>query len=175
LQSASFDSGAHISWPDDEAAPGDDLVRLLSVRVVDEEGNTVETNDVRETVGIEMRYRILREGPGVFAKIRVLDSRGGIAFNALDTESHGNRSSSPGVYESTAWLPANLLAEGTTKVDAAICSLRAPKLHQRAARYEAVSFVVFDPGDGDSAKGLFTGQLTGIVRPLLDWTVNRIE
>jgi hypothetical protein len=50
-----------------------------------------------------------------------------------------------------------------------------PKLHQRAARYEAVLWNVFDPGDGDSARGRFTGQLTGIVRPLLDWSVERVE
>jgi lipopolysaccharide transport system ATP-binding protein len=175
LQSTSYASGAHISWPDDESAPGDDLVRLLSVRAVDEDGNATETIDVREPVGIEIRYRVLREGPGLFAKIRVIEPRGTAAFNALDTTSHAETSSAPGIYESTAWIPANLLTEGTTKVDAAVCSLRAPKLHQHAARYEAVSFTVFDPGTGDSARGRFTGQLSGVVRPLLEWSVNRIE
>ena len=33
-----------------------------------------------------------------------------------------------------------------------------------------VKFHVVDPGLGDTAKGLFTGQLRGGVRPLLDWT-----
>ena len=32
-----------------------------------------------------------------------------------------------------------------------------------------------DPGLGDSAKGLFTGQLRGGVRPLLDWTTEYVE
>jgi len=53
--------------------------------------------------------------------------------------------------------------------------MNAPKLHQRAARYEAVSFTIFDPGDGDSARGRFTGQLSGAVRPLLTWTVDRVD
>jgi lipopolysaccharide transport system ATP-binding protein len=175
LHSTSYESGAHISWPDDDSAPGDDLARLLSVRVVDEEGNMVETADVRDPVGIEIRFRVLQDGPPVFAKIRVLEPKGSIAFNALDTGSQAEQSSGPGVYASTAWIPANLLAEGTTKVDAAVCTLHAPKLRQRAARYEAVSFTVFDPGDGDSARGRFTGQLSGAVRPLLEWTVDRIE
>jgi len=174
LQSTSYATGAQVSWPDDESAPGDDLARLLSVRVVDEDGNQAEVVDVREPVGIEVRYRVLRDGPPVFAKIRALDSRGSIAFNALDTESQ-RQETTPGVYASTAWIPANLLPEGTTKIDAAVCTLRSPKLHQRASRYEAVSFTVFDPGDGDSARGLFTGQLTGVVRPLLEWSVERID
>jgi lipopolysaccharide transport system ATP-binding protein len=175
LQSTSYATGAYISWPDDENAPGDDLARLLAVRAIDEEGNLAEAIDVREPIGIEMRYRILRPGPGVFTKIRARDGRGDVAFNAMDTRSHANESSEPGVYAATAWIPGNLLSEGKWTVDVAVCTMRSPKLHQRAARYEAVLWNVFDPGDGDSARGRFTGQLTGIVRPLLDWGVERVE
>ena len=35
---------------------------------------------------------------------------------------------------------------------------------------DAVSFHVQDPGEGDSARGDFTGQWKGVVRPLLKWT-----
>ena len=38
-----------------------------------------------------------------------------------------------------------------------------------------IRFHVRDPGLGDSAKGLFTGQLRGGVRPLLDWTTEFVE
>ena len=38
-----------------------------------------------------------------------------------------------------------------------------------------VTFHVHDPGLGDTAKGLFTGQLRGGVRPLLDWTTEFVE
>jgi homopolymeric O-antigen transport system ATP-binding protein len=175
LHSTSYATGAHISWPDDETAPGDDLVRLLAVRAIDEDGNLTETVDVREAVGIEIRYRILKPGSGVFTKIRVRDRRSDIAFNAMDITSHSQDSSEPGIYTATAWIPGNLLNEGKTTVDVAVCTLRAPKLHQRAARYEAVLFNVFDPGDGDSARGLFTGQLSGVVRPLLEWSVERVD
>jgi lipopolysaccharide transport system ATP-binding protein len=175
LHSTSYATGAQISWPDDDTAPGDDLARLLAVRAIDEDGNPTETVDVREALGIEIRYRLLRPGPPVFAKIRVRDRRTDIAFNAMDVESHALDSSEPGVYTSTAWIPGNLLNEGKTTVDVAICTLRAPKLHQRAARYEAVLFNVFDPGDGNSARGRFTGQLSGVVRPLLEWSVERVD
>jgi lipopolysaccharide transport system ATP-binding protein len=171
----SFATGSQLSWPDDETAPGDDLARLLSVRVVDEDGHTVETVDVRDSVGIEIGFRVLRDGSPTFAKIRVHDRRGDIAFNAMDIGPHSEESSTPGVYTATAWIPPNLLNEGMTTVDVAVCTLHAPKLHPRAQRYEAVAFTVFDPGDGDSARGRFTGQLSGIVRPLLEWTVERVD
>jgi lipopolysaccharide transport system ATP-binding protein len=175
LMSSTYTSGSEISWPDDESAPGDDLARLLSARIVDEDGNTVETIDVRELVGIEIRYRVLRPGPPVFAKIRVHDRRDAIAFNAMDIAPHADAAATPGVYAATAWIRGNLLNEGKTTVDLAVCTLHAPKLHPRAQQYEAISFAVVDPGDGDSARGRFTGQLSGVVRPLLDWTVERTD
>jgi lipopolysaccharide transport system ATP-binding protein len=168
-------SGSRISWADDESAPGDDLTRLLSVRAINEEGNTIDTIDVRRPVGVEIRFRVLREGLPVFAKIKVHDRQGDIAFNALDIEPHWQEAAVPGLYSSTAWIPPNLLNEGTTSIDVALCTLWAPKLHQRAGWYDAVSFYVVDPGDGDSARGRFTGQLRGVVRPLLDWTTERLD
>ena len=80
----------------------------------------------------------------------------------------------PGEYVATAWIPGNLLNEGSAIVEAAICSIDFPKLEHHAAVYEAVSFEVLDPGEGDSARGQFSGQWRGVVRPLLDWTCERV-
>jgi lipopolysaccharide transport system ATP-binding protein len=169
-------SGSHITWPDDESAPGDDLARLLSVRAIAENGETVETIDIRDSIGIEIRFRVLRaDDRPLFAKIRVQDRQGDIAFNAMDTAAQTGDPATPGLYTATAWIPPNLLSEGTAAIDVAVCTLHAPKLYQRAQRYEAVAFTVFDPGDGDTARGLFTGQMRGVVRPLLEWSVDRVD
>jgi lipopolysaccharide transport system ATP-binding protein len=172
---SAFGSGSRISWPDDETAPGDDLARLLAVRAVNEDGETVDTVDVRQPVGIEISFRVLREGPPVFAKIKVHDRQGNIAFNAMDIDPHSDLRSVPGRYVATAMIPANLLNEGQASVEAAVCTLHAPKLHPRAWMPDAVSFSVYDPGDGDSARGRFTGQLRGAVRPLLDWSIEQVD
>jgi lipopolysaccharide transport system ATP-binding protein len=168
-------TGSRRAWPDIESAPGDDLAKLLSVRVVDEDGETVETADVRRPIGIEITFRVLRDGQPVFPKIKIRDRQGEIAFNALDTSSRWHEPSPPGIYAATAWVPENLLNEGLASVDVAICSLRIPKLYQHAAYYDVVSFHVHDPFEGDSARGRFAGQLRGVVRPLLEWTSERVE
>ena len=49
--------------------------------------------------------------------------------------------------------------------------LGSPKLRHHVSVYDAVSFHVQDPGEGGSARGAFTGQWRGVVRPLLEWTV----
>jgi lipopolysaccharide transport system ATP-binding protein len=173
LHSVSSTGSGH-TWPDDESAPGDDLVRLRAVRVVDESGSALDAADVRQTLGIEITFKVLQPGRAVFPKLKLWGPQGEMAFNALDTSPVWHPPTPPGEYTSTAWIPANLLNEGTASVDVAVCSLHAPKLYQHAAAYGAVAFNVYDPGDGDSARGKFTGQLRGAVRPLLEWTTEEL-
>ena len=163
-------SSSERTWPED-SAPGDSVVRLLAVRVVDEDGDVVSSVDVRKPVGIEMTFRVLRDGGrSVFPKIKIYDARRNVAFNALDTSSRWQHPTTPGVYVSTAWIPANLLNEGLIAVDVGVCSVGTTKLHPHTGANDVVSFHVRDPGEGDSAKGPFTGQLQGVLRPLLEWT-----
>jgi hypothetical protein len=45
-----------------------------------------------------------------------------------------------------------------------------PKLIPHASARQVVAFHVYDPAEGDSARGDFQGQWRGVVRPLLEWT-----
>jgi homopolymeric O-antigen transport system ATP-binding protein len=163
-------SSSERVWTDDDA-PGDDLVRLLAVRVVDEDGALVSGVDVRRPVGIEISFRVLREGDRpVFPKLKLYDARRNVAFNALDTSPRWLEPALPGEYVSTAWIPENLLNEGLATVDVGVCSVATEKLHPHTGANDVVSFHVRDTGEGDSAKGPFMGQLRGVVRPLLEWT-----
>ncbi len=162
-------AGSSRTW-ELEDAPGNDLVRLLSVRIVDTAGKTVDYVDVREPVGIELRFRVLELGQPIIPKIKLV-ADGRIAFNAMDVDPRWDEPSLPGEYVATAWIPGNYLNEGLMSIEAAICSLGSPKLRHHVSVYDAVSFHVQDPGEGGSARGAFTGQWRGVVRPLLEWTV----
>ena len=166
-------TGSTWAWPDRTSAPGDDLVRLRSVRIVDEHGKQLDAVDVRQRIGIEVGFSVLREGVPVFPKLKVLDRQGSVAFNVMDTGERWRKPAAPGYYVSTAWIPGNLLNEGLTAVDVSICSLGSAKLVPHADERSAVAFHVQDPGLGDSSRGEFSGQWTGAVRPLLEWTVER--
>jgi len=157
------------TWAEGSRVPGDDLVKLRSVRVVGEDGNAVDSADVRRPVGIEIGFEVLRLGAPVFPKIKVVDGQGDVAFNALDTRERWSEPSPPGEHSATAWIPGNLLSEGLYTVSVTICSIGGPKLVPHANANDAVSFHVQDPVEGDSARGRYTGALRGAVRPLLDW------
>ena len=162
-------AGTERVWPEG-SAPGNDLAEIHAIRVLAHEGMPPGVLDVRLPIAIEIGFRVLREDKPVFPKIKLYDSRGNVFFNAMDTSSRWQEPSTPGEYVSTAWIPGNLLNEGLVSVDVGVFSLGAPKLHPHCY-YGAVSFHVQDPGEGDSAKGFFTGQWHGVVRPLLEWTI----
>ena len=162
-------SGTERVWTA-ETAPGNDLARIREIRALAHEGMPPGVVDVRRPIGIEIVFDVLRDGKPVFPKLKLIDREGVIAFNAIDTDERWSRPSPPGEYVATAWIPGNLLNEGEASVEVAICSLDFPKLEHHAAVYEAVSFEVLDKGEGDSARGQFSGQWRGVVRPMLEWT-----
>jgi len=164
-----YGTGSSRVWLDLAEAPGGDFIRLRSVRVV-QDGREAAATDVRRPVGIEIAFSVLREGSPIFPKIKMIDGRGQVVFNAMDTSARWRDPSRPGDYTSTAWIPGNLLNEGVMSVWVDVCSLDAPRLATHAGVTDAVAFHVQDPSEGDSARGLFIGQWQGVVRPLLDWT-----
>jgi homopolymeric O-antigen transport system ATP-binding protein len=166
-------SGSVREWPL-ESAPGNDLARILAVRLVPHDDMPPGIVDVRRPIAVEIVFKVLRDGKPVFPKLKVRDQEGAVAFNAIDTDERWLEPVPPGEYVSTAWIPGNLLNEGSVIAEAAICSNDFPKLEHHAAVYEAISFEVLDPGEGDSARGIFAGQWRGVVRPMLEWTCERL-
>jgi lipopolysaccharide transport system ATP-binding protein len=166
---AGYGAGSRRDWPDRDTAPGNDLVRLRSARVVQAGGERAAV-DVREPVGIEIHFEVLRPGRPIFPKIKLTNQRSEVIFNALDTDECWHGITPPGHYVSTAWIPSNLLNEGFVSVDVAIVSLGLPKLSNIVNIPSVISFHVQDVGEGGSSKGRYTGQVKGVVRPLLEWT-----
>lgn len=168
--SSNFKTGALREWGNVANAPGDDTVRLRSVRVRDENGETISVVDVRKPLGIEIIYDVLAEGHTLIPVLEVYNEKGTELFSTHDTSSEWRRQARPrGSYTSTVWIPGNLLAEGSIIGDVSIMShFPATVLH--AHEENAVAFQVVDSPAGDSARGDYIGPMPGLLRPLLKWT-----
>ncbi len=160
---------ARRDWPDPARAPGDHVVRLRSVRVIDAEHATSEALDVREAIGIELVFDVLESGRFV-PWLDIYHEDGVLAFTAHDTEPARREPWPPGRYVSIAWLPENLLNEATYGVSVVLRTLEAQKPIWRARVEAAASFQVVDRGEGPSSRGDYQGPLGGVVRPQLQWT-----
>lgn len=161
-------TSAEREWPDKAQAPGDDVVRLRAMRVRTEQGDITDAFDIRRPIGLEMEYEVLEPGHILLPYYNLFNERGVRVLSAVDqAPAWRGRPRPVGRYISTAWIPGNLLAEGSMFVGVA---MRAPDPKiKHFNEYEAIAFQVIDSLDGDSARGDFAGRMSGTVRPLLEW------
>ncbi|MDY7076053.1 MAG: ABC transporter ATP-binding protein [Chloroflexota bacterium] len=155
-------------WPDPAKAPGGEVARLRAVCVRAEDGQITDAVDIRRPIAIEMEYEVLKPGHVLLPHFHFINEEGVHVFAALDLDpAWRSRPRPAGHYVSTAWIPGNLLAEGTLFVRANLITLN-PDTVQFIVQ-DAVAFQVIDSIEGNSARGDWTKRLGGVMRPLLKW------
>lgn len=167
--SASWGMTAEKIFDDGAAMSSSDAVRLKKVRIINEKSETCSTFDIRKKIGIEATYEVLSEGQILLPNFQIYNQYRTHIFTIQDTSGEWMRQNKePGEFVSTAWIPGNLMAEGSFFVNAAVVTYL-PKMTVHFNALEAVSFNVFDPMTGDTARGDFVGNMEGAVRPLVEW------
>ena len=162
---------AKREWKALMEAPGDEVARVRSVQVRTKECKNTEVVDIRKHVGIEMRYEILQPGYVLRIRYHVSNDEGTKIFQSIENETiWRGKTRQPGEYVSTAWIPGNLLSEGLHFVAVALRTIDPSVLRFRVD--DAVAFQIVDSMDHDSARSDYTGNMDGLIRPLLKWETN---
>ena len=157
------------TWSDPRTAPGDEVVRLRSVRVRDESGETIDSLDIRRSVGLEMVYEVLQDGHMLTPSFQIFNETGTCIFITQDLEPAWRARARPrGRFTAVARIPPNFLAEGALLVTPVISTQR-PVHRSRVNERDAIAFHIEDTLDGDTARGDWDGTFPGVVRPLLTW------
>ncbi len=155
-------------WNDPAQAPGDEVVRLRAVRVRAASGEATDALDIRQPVGIELEYEVLRAGLTLHPHFTLHNDEGVFVFSSFDQDPAWRGQTRPaGRYTSTAWIPGNFLSEGTCIIGAGL--LTAPPQVLRFYERDVVAFQVIDSQDEDTARGGLAGRIPGVVRPRLNW------
>jgi lipopolysaccharide transport system ATP-binding protein len=159
---------AERKWDALEEAPGDEVVRLLGVRVRTKDGRPAEAVDIRESIDVDLEYEVLQPDQVFMIYFHVVNDEGVEVFLSIDNDTTWRNQNRPcGRYISTATIPGNLMSEGIFFISVGIRTLNPNIRHLRVD--DAVAFHVLDSLDGDSARGDYLGNVNGIVRPLLKW------
>lgn len=156
-------------WPDAALAPGRDVARLRSIRVVNRDGRTVASVDIKEPVGIEMAFDVIKPGYKLLPHYYFYNEEGGVVFASLDQDAEWSERPYPmGRFVATAWIPGNFLTAGMLLVTATIITRSPDSLQFDEA--QIVAFSVRDNMGPETARGEWSGKMPGTVRPLLKWT-----
>lgn len=168
---------AEREWPSTDDAPGDETVRLRAVRVRGSSGRVSELIDVREPISVEIEYNVLRPGSRLSGCIIVNNEEGVCVFSSTDlyAESiYGQDPTFTGCRRTTCEIPGNFMAEGPFTITVGIFAiLNNVKAHVLV--HDVVGFRVVDPIEGDSARGIYTGPVAGVVRPRLSWSTHVVS
>jgi len=162
-------SAAEREWPDIEEAPGDDSARLRSVKIVNEKGAPAGTIDIGHAVGVQMTFDVLEPGHNLSPYITLVSDAGLDLFSSAD--SNKQFESTPrevGRYTTTAWIPAEFLAEGAHYVRVVMRAMNRQQLVFREP--DVVAFNVTDERNTGFGHSWWEGKPKGVVRPNLNWT-----
>lgn len=164
-----YGTSAFREWNDPATAPGGEVARLRAVRVINGNGQIAEAVSIKEDVGLQMEFEVIKGGYTLLPHFYLYNEEGVCVFGALDQDPAWRRQPRPeGRYVSTAWIPGNLLAEGTLFVNCNLITL-SPNILQFKVT-QAVAIHVVDSSEGDTARGDWSGRMHGVVRPMLKWT-----
>ena len=163
-------------WEDPTDAPGDDVARLKSIRVVPTRGGTSDEVDIAEPLGVEVEYWSRAPGelrPSV--NLHFFNDEGVCLFvtNDWNDRAWWEQPRPSGIVRSVCRIPGNFLAEGRITVTAAVSTYNPTVVH--AVEWDAIAFQVVDRTDGSSVRGVYAADWPGVVRPMLEWRVELVD
>lgn len=157
-------------WSDAEA-PGSDHVKLLAVRVLNNEGRVSDSLTRSEMINVQLQFRVKSETMRLNPHIHLLNRAGELLFistNLHDTKD-GQRVYDPGIYTAMCVIPDKLLNVGIYFVTVYLVR----DLNHHEIKVE--SAVSFDIAEDGSDRGDYLGGWAGQIRPTLDWRIKTSE
>lgn len=161
------EEGGVRKWESDNA-PGTNELRLLEIGIFDGYNKSKSVFEVSEDIFIKLTYRVNEPNLRFRCALNFL-TQGILAFSSIEpTEALRPQS---GVYSSVLKVPAHLLTESEYALNVSIFSSAGAKKHFVNLR-DGVSFQVYDSMTAPSARGDYSQNLAGAVRPFLHWDVS---
>jgi lipopolysaccharide transport system ATP-binding protein len=149
------------SW-DESNAPGNEKVKLLSVKITTNTQDGLITID--NPIDIEFIFRNYQEMSEINLSFVLWTLSGDCVFNtASDVKNIGR-----GIYKSICSIPANLLNSNIYSIEFMIIKDRSYAIYKQK---DIISFEVFD---GKRVEGWY-GKWVGAVRPKLNFTLEEIK
>lgn len=163
LAGAAEENGVR-KW-DFKEAPGTEEIRLLEINVLNETGKSKSVFEVSDDIYIKLLYRV--GIPNIRFRCTLnFTTQGVFVFSAIEPTELVRRDI--GVYSSVLKVPAHLLTESEYILNISIFTSSGTKKHYVNLR-DAISFQVYDPMTKPSARGDYTQNMAGVIRPMLSW------
>ena len=145
-------------------------IEVLSAFCSDNMSVTKDLFRITEDIYLNFTYRLKKSNLHFIGGINVHDEYDRNIFDSHDISSLGKSMNlNPGkIYSAQCIIPKNLLSEGVFTISFALFRTDPLSIYNHIS--EILRFKIIDLIDGTSARGSYTGDFPGIIRPLLNWT-----
>jgi lipopolysaccharide transport system ATP-binding protein len=156
-------------WNNPAQAPGDEAVRLKSVRLLNKNRRIRSSFEIREPVLIEVEYWVFDPASRFMPILMVNTEEGICAFESAANHdpAYSGKTRKRGIYRSICRIPGDFFNEGMYSVDVFIRVLVPRRYFVRESNL--LSFRIQDSGSGLSVKGEYPKAWSGVVAPILTW------
>jgi len=170
----------HIEW-DEKNMPGNNLIKLKSVKTKKSNNSISSTFDVVEDIIIEFEIKVMKNETQLATCLDLTTSSN--PSNSLirsvsnyDKNSWENQKSyKKGNYISRCKIPKNLLGEGVMNISLRIFTPPyAANLSENVKAFNVLSFYMTDSFDKTGSRGNYPYNLGDVIRPKLEWDIENI-
>lgn len=162
------------SITDNVTGPGNEIVRLRSLRTLNSDGQPADSFAADETIDLEMKYEVLEGGHVLWLGYNLYNEAG---VNVFDTHSVNTieyrKPHEAGVYKAVTRIPAHFLNTGMYFTSCAIFNHLKQVVHFHEK--DRLVFHIHDVFDRITARGMSPGEFPGIVRPFLNWKIEKSD
>jgi lipopolysaccharide transport system ATP-binding protein len=161
---------AQYTW-DYKDAPSSDIVRLVSVKICNAKNEVSSVINIDQQIIVKMEYEVTKSGYSLLPHFILNNQDGVCIFIGLDQDPEWQGKLRPkGKYISTAQIQGNLLAEGTFFIGPVMRTVEPDILH--FVEIDAIAFEIINTNSKNTARGEWTKEIAGIIRPLLKWSTH---
>jgi lipopolysaccharide transport system ATP-binding protein len=167
---------SNIIWNEPEKAPGDDILRLQSAKILSISGKISSEIDIKEDFKIEINYYNLKNDTKMWVGFHLFNSMdvhvcasANAPSESIKPDDFWNSPQPPGLYKTVCTIPGRLLNAGTYFVNITI-GRNALKVISHEER--VLEFNILDTISQFQKAGKPHG---GIIRPQLGWKTELID
>jgi lipopolysaccharide transport system ATP-binding protein len=161
-------------WHDLSKAPGNEIVKLHAVRVVDFYNRTVDIVSTAQSLTIEIDFVVLKDGRCLQPILQLVDDVGNTLFWSTDTDPELRRTPrEKGRYKSSMFVPHDFLAPGKILIHVGVVEI-AGELEKHVNVNDALAITVIDDFSQTSVRCGYEGNIPGVLRPRMKWTMAKL-
>lgn len=149
-------------------APGTEELKLLEISLFDERNEAKSVFEVSDDIYIKLTYRVGMPNLRFRCTLNFI-TQGVFAFSTVEPSEMLRQE--VGVYTSVLKVPAHLLTESEYTLNVSIFTSAGAKKHYVNLR-DGISFQVYDSMLKPSARGDYSQNMAGVIRPMLSWVTS---